>query len=202
MHDKRGMRNHQLYETTAGLTIQVRHCRCTRALMILQTPELLQDRALVRIKYALSSMGMLRACMAREVLLVKHNLQLYGIRSLRTVMIAVCVALTFFHSRMPTRTQADAGRHFSVLFFTILIAAFDGRSLSASPHYHGVRIGFLWVLVLDHLRLGPECLPPIHRARPIPEAMPRLASWWSSLCLIMINPSFNSCRTPCWPGSK
>ena len=81
--------------------------------------------------YALSTGGMLRACMAREVLLVKHNLQLYGIRALRTVMVAVCVALSFFHSRMPTRTQADASRHFSVLFFTVLIIAFDSESLSA-----------------------------------------------------------------------
>ena len=115
------------------LAIQVRPCCCICACVILSDRlDLLQDRALVRTKYALSIMGMLRACMAREVLLVKHNLQLYGIRSFRTIIIAVCVALTFFHSRMPTRTQADAGRHFSVLFFTILIAAFDGGSLPAS----------------------------------------------------------------------
>ena len=68
------------------------------------------------------------ACMDREVLLAKRNLFLYGFRTVQTVIIGVCVVLTFFHSRMPTNTQADAGKFFSVLFFSLLIILFDGAA--------------------------------------------------------------------------
>ena len=89
---------------------------------------ILQERALVKSKYALSAMNMFRACMDREVLLVKRNLFLYGFRTVQTIIIAVCVVLTFFHSRMPTNTQADGGKFFSVLFFSLLIIMFDGTA--------------------------------------------------------------------------
>ena len=97
------------------------------------TPHALQERALVKSKYALSAMNMFRACMDREVLLVKRNLFLYGFRTVQTIIIGVCVVLTFFHSRMPANTQADGGKFFSVLFFSLLIIMFDGVALLSVP---------------------------------------------------------------------
>ena len=90
------------------------------------TQSVLQERALVKSKFALSAMNMFRACMDREVLLVQRNLFLYGFRTVQTIIIAVCVVLTFFHSRMPTNSQSDGGKFFSVLFFSLLIIMFDG----------------------------------------------------------------------------
>ena len=94
------------------------------------TLRMLQDRALVKSKYALGAWNMFKACWAREVLLVSRNLFLYGFRTVQTIIIAVVVVLLFFHSRMPTKTQNDGGKFFSVLFFSLLIVLFDGEPLA------------------------------------------------------------------------
>ena len=107
------------------------------------TQSVLQERALVKSKFALSAMNMFRACMDREVLLVQRNLFLYGFRTVQTIIIAVCVVLTFFHSRMPTNSQSDGGKFFSVLFFSLLIIMFDGAppALAAVLHPQLLALG-------------------------------------------------------------
>ena len=100
---------------------------------------MLQELALVQAKYALSTMDMFRACMDREVLLVKRKLFLYGFRTVQTIIIAVVLVLTFLRSRMPTSSEADAGKFFSVLFFSLLTIMFDGASLVSQMLRAGCR---------------------------------------------------------------
>ncbi|KAL6513704.1 Pleiotropic drug resistance protein 2 [Orobanche hederae] len=83
---------------------------------------------LVTKRYGISSCDLLKACFARECLLMKRNSFVY-IFSITQITIMALIAMTvFFRTEMPSGTLADGGKYFGALFFSLSAVMFNGMA--------------------------------------------------------------------------
>eukprot|EP00891_Asterochloris_glomerata_P005114 jgi/Astpho2/5114/Aster-06326 len=81
---------------------------------------------LVSKPYALGPWEMCKACMEREVTLVKRNAFLYIFRFFLLTLIAIVVATLFLRTNLQPNSLAAAQQYFSVVFFSLIMLMFDG----------------------------------------------------------------------------
>ena len=82
--------------------------------------------ALVKRKYGISNWELLKACFAREWLLMKRNAFIYAFKGAQiTVMSIICLTV-FLRTRMPAGTLLDGGKFYGALFFGCLNVMFNG----------------------------------------------------------------------------
>ena len=84
--------------------------------------------ALVKEKYGISNLQLLKACFEREWLLSKRNSVLYIFKTFQLTFMSLASIAMFFRTRMHTGTLEDGGKFFGALFFGLLIVMFNGMA--------------------------------------------------------------------------
>lgn len=84
--------------------------------------------ALVKDKYGLSNMDLLKACFAREWLLIKRNNFLYIFKTTQITIMSVIAMTVFLKTEMKTRTVQDGGKFYGALFFSLINVMFNGMA--------------------------------------------------------------------------
>ncbi|KAF8035905.1 hypothetical protein BT93_C1815 [Corymbia citriodora subsp. variegata] len=82
--------------------------------------------ALTTKKYGVSQKELLRACVSRELLLMKRNSFVYIFTMFQLILLAFVTMTVFLRTEMHRDTVIDGGIYFSALFFTVLIIMFNG----------------------------------------------------------------------------
>nr|GEY05233.1 ABC transporter G family member 39-like isoform X2 [Tanacetum cinerariifolium] len=83
---------------------------------------------LVKQKYGISSLQLLKACFEREWLLSKRNSLLYIFKTFQLTFMSLVGMAMFFRTEMHTGTLEDGGKFFGALFFGLLIVMFNGMA--------------------------------------------------------------------------
>ncbi|KAI6680126.1 hypothetical protein NL676_034007 [Syzygium grande] len=84
--------------------------------------------ALTTKKYGVSQKELLRACVSRELLLMKRNLFVYIFNMFQLTLMAFITMTVFLRTDMHRDTVMDGGIYFGALYFTLLIIMFNGFS--------------------------------------------------------------------------
>ncbi|KAL3523636.1 hypothetical protein ACH5RR_016470 [Cinchona calisaya] len=84
--------------------------------------------ALVTKKYGISNMDLLKACLAREWLLMKRNSFLYIFKTTQITVMSVIAFTVFFRTEMKVGELGDGSKFFGALFFGLLNVMFNGTS--------------------------------------------------------------------------
>ncbi|GAV68078.1 ABC_tran domain-containing protein/ABC2_membrane domain-containing protein/PDR_assoc domain-containing protein [Cephalotus follicularis] len=84
--------------------------------------------ALTTNKYGVSNKELLKACIAKEYLLMKRNSFSYLFKMSQLILIALVTMTLFLRTEMHRNTIADGGVYMGVLFFTLLTIMFNGFS--------------------------------------------------------------------------
>ncbi|KAK4359611.1 hypothetical protein RND71_021840 [Anisodus tanguticus] len=84
--------------------------------------------ALITKKYGVKSRELLRACMCREILLMKRNLFVYLFKIIQHLLLAFITMTLFLRIKMPKETETDGFIFMGALFFTVIAAMFNGCS--------------------------------------------------------------------------
>ncbi|XP_051137797.1 pleiotropic drug resistance protein 1-like [Andrographis paniculata] len=84
--------------------------------------------ALTTDKYGVSKKELLKACVAREFLLMKRNSFVYVFKMMQLILMASLSMTVFLRTEMHKRTEADGGIYMGALFFALLIVMFNGFS--------------------------------------------------------------------------
>nr|XP_011459223.1 PREDICTED: pleiotropic drug resistance protein 1-like [Fragaria vesca subsp. vesca] len=84
--------------------------------------------ALTTKKYGVSKKELLKACIAREYLLMKRNSFVYIFKMTQLTLLAFISMTLFFRTEMPRHTVEDGGIFMGAMFFTIIIIMFNGFS--------------------------------------------------------------------------
>ncbi|MFS8007344.1 putative ABC-2 type transporter, plant PDR ABC transporter associated [Helianthus anomalus] len=84
--------------------------------------------ALVKDKYAISNLELLKACFKKEWLLTKHNSMLYIFKTFQLTFMSLVAMAVFFRTKMHAGRLEDGGRFFGSLFFALLIVMFNGMA--------------------------------------------------------------------------
>lgn len=79
-------------------------------------------------KYGVSKKELLRACVWREFLLMKRNSFVYIFKISNLTLLAFITMTLFLRTEMHRDTVADGGIYMGALFFTVLVAMFNGIS--------------------------------------------------------------------------
>ncbi|KAK4559271.1 hypothetical protein RGQ29_008489 [Quercus rubra] len=79
-------------------------------------------------KYGVRKKELLRACVSREFLLMRRNLFVYIFKMSQLTLIAFIMMTLFLRTEMHRDTVADGGIYLGALFFTALVAMFNGIS--------------------------------------------------------------------------
>ncbi|MFS8007349.1 putative ABC-2 type transporter, plant PDR ABC transporter associated [Helianthus anomalus] len=84
--------------------------------------------ALVKDKYAISNLELLKACFKKEWLLTKRNSMLYIFKTFQLTFMSLVAMAVFFRTKMHAGRLEDGGRFFGSLFFALLIVMFNGMA--------------------------------------------------------------------------
>ncbi|XAR69347.1 Xenobiotic-transporting ATPase [Bertholletia excelsa] len=84
--------------------------------------------ALTTKKYGLSKKELLKACTAREYLLMKRNSFVYIFKMFQLIVMALITMTVMLRTEMPKKTIDDGGIFMGGLFFTLIIIMFNGYS--------------------------------------------------------------------------
>ncbi|KAF5767760.1 putative sulfate-transporting ATPase [Helianthus annuus] len=84
--------------------------------------------ALVKEKYAISNLELLKACFKKEWLLTKRNSMLYIFKTFQLTFMSLVAMAVFFRTKMHAGRLEDGGRFFGSLFFALLIVMFNGMA--------------------------------------------------------------------------
>ncbi|XP_050366553.1 pleiotropic drug resistance protein 1-like [Argentina anserina] len=84
--------------------------------------------ALTTKKYGVSKKELLKACIDRELLLMKRNSFVYIFKMTQLTLLALITMTLFFRTKMPRHTVEDGGIFMGAMFFTIIIIMFNGFS--------------------------------------------------------------------------
>ncbi|WOK97975.1 hypothetical protein Cni_G06683 [Canna indica] len=84
--------------------------------------------ALTTSKYGASKKELLKACLSREILLVKRNSFIYGFRAFQLMFLTVITMTLFFRTKMHHSSVNDGSVYMGALFFLITVHMFNGFS--------------------------------------------------------------------------
>ncbi|XP_026389740.1 pleiotropic drug resistance protein 1-like [Papaver somniferum] len=84
--------------------------------------------ALTTEKYGVSKTELLKACAAREYLLMKRNSFVYIFKLFQLIFIAFVTMTLFLRTEMKEDTVVDGGIYMGALFFTLMMIMFNGFS--------------------------------------------------------------------------
>ncbi|KAK1355725.1 ABC transporter domain-containing protein [Heracleum sosnowskyi] len=84
--------------------------------------------ALVKERYGISNMELLKASFAREWLLMKRNSFLYIFKTFQITIMSIIAFTVFFKSEMPSGRAADGSKFFGALFFGLTNVMFNGAA--------------------------------------------------------------------------
>ncbi|KAI4386109.1 hypothetical protein MLD38_004070 [Melastoma candidum] len=84
--------------------------------------------ALVKEKYGISNRELLKACFARELLLMKRSSFVYIFKTFQITLMSVITLTVFLRTTMKYGTTDDAVRFWGALFFSLLNVMFNGMS--------------------------------------------------------------------------
>uniref|UniRef100_A0A7N0ZRG4 ABC transporter domain-containing protein n=1 Tax=Kalanchoe fedtschenkoi TaxID=63787 RepID=A0A7N0ZRG4_KALFE len=84
--------------------------------------------ALVKEKYGLSNWDLLKACFAREWLLMKRNNFLYIFKTTQITIMSIIAMTVFLRTEMKTGTVQDGGKFYGALFFSLINVMFNGMA--------------------------------------------------------------------------
>ncbi|KAL1819090.1 hypothetical protein ACET3Z_013959 [Daucus carota] len=84
--------------------------------------------ALVKERYGISNMELLKASFSREWLLMKRNSFLYIFKTVQITIMSIIAFTVFFRSQMPSGQAADGGKFFGALFFGLTNVMFNGAA--------------------------------------------------------------------------
>ncbi|XP_057422907.1 pleiotropic drug resistance protein 1-like isoform X2 [Lotus japonicus] len=84
--------------------------------------------ALTKKKFGVNRKELLRACASREFLLMKRNSFVYIFKVTQLIYLAVITTTLFLRTKMHRDTVEDGGTYMGALFFTIVVAMFNGIS--------------------------------------------------------------------------
>nr|KYP71088.1 ABC transporter G family member 39 [Cajanus cajan] len=87
--------------------------------------------ALVKDKYGISNMELLKACFSREWLLMKRNMFLYVYRISQLIILSILGFTVFLRTKMPVGSVEDGNKFFGALFFSLVNMMFNGFSEQA-----------------------------------------------------------------------
>ncbi|KAJ9537153.1 hypothetical protein OSB04_029886 [Centaurea solstitialis] len=83
---------------------------------------------LVKEKYGISNVELLKACFDREWLLSKRNSLLYIFKTFQLTFMSLVGMAMFFRTEMHVGSLEDGGKFFGALFFGLLIVMFNGMA--------------------------------------------------------------------------
>ncbi|PKI43562.1 hypothetical protein CRG98_036054 [Punica granatum] len=84
--------------------------------------------ALTTKKYGVSQKELLKACISRELLLMKRNSFVYIFKMTQLTLMALITMTLFFRTKMRRETVTDGGIYLGALFFIMVIIMFNGFS--------------------------------------------------------------------------
>ncbi|KAI6680128.1 hypothetical protein NL676_034009 [Syzygium grande] len=84
--------------------------------------------ALTTKKYGVSQKELLRACVSRELLLMRRNSFVYFFKMFQLILMAFITMTVFLRIDMHRDTVTDGGIYFGALFFTVIVMMFNGFS--------------------------------------------------------------------------
>ncbi|KAI3773385.1 hypothetical protein L1987_47912 [Smallanthus sonchifolius] len=84
--------------------------------------------ALTTEKFGLSKKELLKACIDREILLMRRNSFVYIFKLSQLFVMALITLTVFFRTEMHTSTQEDGGIYVGALFFGVVMVMFNGMS--------------------------------------------------------------------------
>ncbi|KAH9617937.1 hypothetical protein KSS87_004826 [Heliosperma pusillum] len=84
--------------------------------------------ALVKQKYGISSLELLKACFSREWLLMKRNSFLYVFKTTQITIMSLITMTVFLRTTMHHKTVADGGKFYGALFFSLINVMFNGMA--------------------------------------------------------------------------
>ncbi|KAL7122203.1 hypothetical protein ACP275_01G030300 [Erythranthe tilingii] len=84
--------------------------------------------ALTTDKYGVSKKELLKACVAREYLLMKRNSFVYIFKMLQLIIVASISLTLFLRTEMPKNNVTDGGIYLGALFFALIMIMFNGFS--------------------------------------------------------------------------
>ncbi|KAH7847927.1 hypothetical protein Vadar_031716 [Vaccinium darrowii] len=84
--------------------------------------------ALTTNKYGVGKKELLKACMAREYLIMKRNSFVYIVKLTQLIVMALIAMTVFLRTKMPKETLDDGGIFMGALFFTLMMIMFNGYS--------------------------------------------------------------------------
>ncbi|KAL3628122.1 hypothetical protein CASFOL_027168 [Castilleja foliolosa] len=84
--------------------------------------------ALMTNKYGLNKKEILKACVAREFLLMKRNSFVYIFKMIKVIIMAIISMTVFLRTEMHKKTVIDGGIYMGALFYALNAAMFNGFS--------------------------------------------------------------------------
>ncbi|KAK6119474.1 hypothetical protein DH2020_046778 [Rehmannia glutinosa] len=84
--------------------------------------------ALTKNKYGVSKKELLKACVAREFLLMKRNSFVYIFKMIQLILMASISMTVFLKTEMPKKTVTDGGIYMGALFYALIMIMFNGFS--------------------------------------------------------------------------
>ncbi|KAL0323901.1 UNVERIFIED_CONTAM: Pleiotropic drug resistance protein 1 [Sesamum calycinum] len=84
--------------------------------------------ALTTVKYGVSKKELLKACVAREFLLMKRNSFVYIFKLIQLILMASISMTVFLRTEMPKKTVTDGGIYMGALFYALIMIMFNGFS--------------------------------------------------------------------------
>ncbi|KAK4593204.1 hypothetical protein RGQ29_017372 [Quercus rubra] len=84
--------------------------------------------ALVKEKYGISNWELLKACFAREWLLMKRNSFIYVFKTTQITIMSIISMTVFFRTEMKHGQLEDGGKYYGALFFSLINVMFNGVS--------------------------------------------------------------------------
>ncbi|XP_014513559.1 pleiotropic drug resistance protein 2 [Vigna radiata var. radiata] len=84
--------------------------------------------ALVKDKYGISKLELLKACFAREWLLMKRSAFLYIFKTTQITIMSLITMTVFFRTQMRSGHLEDGGKYYGALFFSLTNIMFNGMA--------------------------------------------------------------------------
>ncbi|XP_020550291.1 pleiotropic drug resistance protein 1-like isoform X1 [Sesamum indicum] len=84
--------------------------------------------ALTTVKYGVSKKELLKACVAREFLLMKRNSFVYIFKLIQLILMGSISMTVFLRTEMPKNTVTDGGIYMGALFYALIMIMFNGFS--------------------------------------------------------------------------
>eukprot|EP00898_Chlorokybus_atmophyticus_P000914 jgi/Chlat1/1823/Chrsp138S00766 len=97
-------------------------------------PNKFRPDALVRTQFALNGLQMFKACLNRELILMKRNKFIYQFRTvqlfyvMQLTVLALVTSTLFFRTRLSAHSIRDGSLYLGVLFYSTLVFLFNGFS--------------------------------------------------------------------------